>query len=357
MAQRKQLTWTELRVGLFALAALFLIALAIFYVTGGGSFSPKYTVKTYLPEVEGLQPGAPVRLDGVEIGNVDQILLNPKPQDRAHNIELDLRINRKYQEEIRTDSTASLITEGLLGNRYVSVKRGITGQIVPNNGAVPGIEEAAIKEIVERGADVVQNLSVLSQKIGDIVEKVRRGEGSLGKFLTDSTFYDHLNATAAHAEAIVASARAGQGTVGKLIASDELYKKADATIEHLQDIAADVREQKGTLGKLIYDPAVYQSAKQFLDRGNALVSDVEAGKGTLGKLAKDEVLYNNLRDASANVRDASAKLNNNQGTAGKFFSDPQFYDNMSGLSGDLRLLVGEFRKNPKKFLHVKFSIF
>ena len=357
MAQRKQLTWTDLRVGLFALAGLFLIALAIFYVTGGGSFSPKYSIKTYLPEVEGLQPGAPVRLDGVEVGHVDQILLNPKPEDRMHSIELDLRINRKFQEEIRTDSAAKLITEGLLGNRYVTIKRGITGQIVQNNGTVPGVEEAAIKEIVERGADVVQNLNVLSQQIGDIVEKVRRGEGSLGKFLTDSSFYDHLNATAAHAEAIAASARAGEGTVGKLIASDELYKKADTTLSHLEAISADIREQKGTLGKLIYDPAVYQSAKQFLDHGNAVVSDVEAGKGTLGKLAKDEALYNNMRDASANVRDATAKLNSNEGTAGKFFSDPAFYDNMTGLSGDLRILLGEFRKNPKKFLHVKFSIF
>jgi phospholipid/cholesterol/gamma-HCH transport system substrate-binding protein len=357
MAQRKQLTWTELRVGLFALAALLLIAISIFYVTGGGSLGPKYTVKTYLPEVEGLQPGAPVRLDGVEVGNVDQILLNPAPSDRGHNIELVLRLNRKYQPEIRTDSEASLITEGLLGNRYVSIKRGITGQVIPNEGELPGVEEAAIKEIVERGADVVQNLSVLSQQIGDIVTKVKNGEGSLGKLLTDPSLYNHLNASAANVEAVTSAARNGEGTIGKLVASDELYKKADATLGHLESISNDIRGQKGTLGKLIYDPAVYQNAKQFLENGNALVSDIRAGKGTLGKLATDEALYTNLRDASANVKEAAAKLNSNQGTMGKFFTDPQFYDNVSGLSGDLRLLIGEFRKNPKKFLHVKFSIF
>jgi phospholipid/cholesterol/gamma-HCH transport system substrate-binding protein len=357
MAQRKQLTWTELRVGLFALAALFLIALSIFYVTGGGSLGPKYTVKTYLPEVEGLQAGAPVRLDGVEVGNVDQIRLNPAPSDRGHNIELVLRLNRKYQAEIRTDSSASLITEGLLGNRYVSIKRGITGQMIPNEGELPGVEEAAIKEIVERGADVVQNLNALSKQIGDIVTKVKNGEGSLGKFLTDPSFYNHLNASAANVEAVTSAARNGEGTIGKLVASDELYKKADATLGHLESISNDIREQKGTLGKLIYDPTVYQNAKQFLENGNALVSDVRAGKGTLGKLATDETLYANLRDASGNVKEAAAKLNSNQGTMGKFFTDPQFYDNVTGLSGDMRLLIGEFRKNPKKFLHVKFSIF
>jgi len=64
-----------------------------------------------------------------------------------------------------------------------------------------------------------------------------------------------------------------------------------------------------------------------------------------------------MRDASANVRDASAKLNSNQGTAGRFFSDPAFYDNFTGLAGDLRLMVSDFRQNPKKFLHVKLAIF
>src|SRR5580704_13055226 len=127
MVQRKQLTWTELRVGLFVLVGLFILAIGIFYVTGSQGFGPKYHVITYLPEVEGLQAGAPVRLDGVEIGSVQSIQLTPSPQDHMHNITLVLRIETKFQKDVRTDSTASLITEGLLGNRYVTVKRGLTG--------------------------------------------------------------------------------------------------------------------------------------------------------------------------------------------------------------------------------------
>ena len=47
MVQRKQLSWTELRVGLFVLAGLFILAIAIFYVTGAGILGPKYRVITY----------------------------------------------------------------------------------------------------------------------------------------------------------------------------------------------------------------------------------------------------------------------------------------------------------------------
>jgi phospholipid/cholesterol/gamma-HCH transport system substrate-binding protein len=357
MAQRKQLSWAELRVGLFVLAAMFILAVAIIWVTGGGSLSPKYKLKTYLPEVEGVQTGAPVRLDGVEIGNVDAIRLNPHPSDRMHNIELVMRIDKKFDEQIRTDSSATLITEGLLGNRYVSVKRGFTGTPIPNGGEVPGVEEAAMKAIVQRGAEVAQNLNALSRQLNEIVAKVERGEGTIGKLLTDPSLYNHLNSAVTKTDDILSAARNGEGTVGKLLVSDELYKKVNATAGHAEAVFADVRAQKGTLGKLVYDPVVYDEAKLFLQRGNSFISDVQAGKGTLGKLATDDALYSNLRDASSNVKEASAKLNNGQGTMGKFFTDPQFYDNSTGLTGDLRLLIADFRKNPKKFLHVKFAVF
>ncbi len=71
MAQRGQLTWSELRVGLFVLVGIVVVMLGIFYVTGTGFLGAKYRLVAYLPEVDGLTLGAPVSLDGVEVGNVD----------------------------------------------------------------------------------------------------------------------------------------------------------------------------------------------------------------------------------------------------------------------------------------------
>src|SRR5450631_4447844 len=110
MAQHKQLTWTELRVGLFVLAGAVLLAVVIFYVTGGGGWGPKYRLRAYLPEVDGLTIGAPVRVDGVEVGNVEQISIAvPKPGEsssKEKNIEVDMRIRKKFQSYIRSDSSA-----------------------------------------------------------------------------------------------------------------------------------------------------------------------------------------------------------------------------------------------------------
>ncbi|MGO9588701.1 MAG: MlaD family protein [Candidatus Acidiferrales bacterium] len=357
MAQRKQLTWTELRVGVFVLAALFLLMVAIFYVTGGTGFGPRYRLITYLPEVEGMKAGAPVDLDGVEIGSVQSIDLTPHTKDRKLSITLVLRVEKKYQNDIRTDSSASLVTEGLLGDRYVTISRGLTGTVIPTNGVIPASEAPDIKQVVERGADVAENLSVLSDQLNEIVSKVRRGEGTIGKVLNDPSLYNHLDSIAARADAMTASIQQGQGSVGKLIESDELYNKADSAVSKMNDAMTAVNDQKGTVGKLIYDPSAYNNINGVAEKGNALLADVRAGKGTLGKLATDDTLYANVRDASANVRDATAKLNSTQGSVGKFFNDPAFYDNVTGLSGDMRLLIGDFRRDPKKFLHIKLGIF
>ncbi|MGB8473443.1 MAG: MlaD family protein [Candidatus Acidiferrum sp.] len=361
MAQRKQLTWTELRVGLFVLVGLSVLAAGIFYVTGAGTLGPKYRLMTYLPEVSGLANGAAVRLDGVEVGNVEAIRIAPRPPgmkiDRNRNIEVVMRVGERYQKYILTDSAASLVTEGLLGNRYVDITRGITGVPLKDGQEVPGAEEKAMKEVVERSADLLGNLQALSENVQELLNGVKQGKGSLGKLLTDDQAYNHLDGILAKGDAMMADVRAGHGTVGKLMTSDEMYNKVDTGLNNVNVILTDVRSQKGTIGKLLYDPSLYNEAKQAITNGNAMIGDIRAGKGTLGKLVTDDTLYTKLRETTDNVATATAKLNDNTTTVGKLFSDPKLYDNITGLTGDLRLLVGDFRQNPKKFLHIKVSIF
>jgi phospholipid/cholesterol/gamma-HCH transport system substrate-binding protein len=357
MVQRKQLTWAELRVGIFVLAGLFIAMIAVFYVTGAGFLGPKYRLITRLPSVENLKTGAAVDLDGIQIGNVDSISLTPHPKDRAQSVTIVMRVDKRYQDQIRTDSAARLVTQGLLGDGYITISRGVTGAAIPPNGEVTGKEEASTREVVERSADLLQSFNELTGDIQDVVGKIQKGTGTVGKLLNDPALYNNLNDTTKRLDAVVTSVQQGQGTAGKLIASDELYKKVDATVGHLENATAAISDQKGTLGKLIYDPSAFDDIKGIANKGNAMLADVRAGKGTLGKLATDEALYANVRDASANVRDATAKLNSIQGTAGKMFTDPALYDNLTGLTGDMRLLISDFRQNPKKFLHIKLGIF
>lgn len=361
MPQRRQLTWTELRVGLFVLVGLSVLAAGIFYVTGAGPLAPKYRLKTYLPEVSDLANGASVRVDGVEVGNVESIRFLPrtpgKATDRIKNIEVLMRVDRRFQSDILTDSVASLRTQGLLGNRYVTITRGMTGTAIPDGGVIPGTEEKAMTEVVERSAEVLGNLSALSTDVRDLIAGVQAGRGTLGKFLTDDQAYRHLNNVLAKSEAMVTDIQDGKGTLGKLVASDEMYSKVDQGLDNVNVMLADMRAGKGTLGKLIYDPTLYDQTKETMTNANSMLQDARAGKGSLGKFVTDDTLYDKLRETSANFASASAKLNENTTTVGKMFSDPKLYDNLAALTGDMRLLIGDFRQNPKRFLHIKVTLF
>jgi phospholipid/cholesterol/gamma-HCH transport system substrate-binding protein len=357
MAQQKQLSWTDLRVGVFVLAGLVLMAVAIFYVTGGEFLGAKYRLITYMPEVAQLQSGAPVDLDGLHVGNVQSLSLTPRPQDRDHSVTVVLQIEKKYQDQIRTDSAASLATQGLLGDRYVTISRGLTGSMIPNNGVLPTKEAAGMEEVIARSGDLMETMNALASDLRDTVDNINRGNGSLGKFVKDPALYNHLDETMQKVDAIASSVQQGQGTLGKFVTSDDLYNKTNSVIGKVDDAMSAVQDQKGTLGKLVYDPAMAGHFSGIANNADAMLSDVRAGKGTMGKLLTDDTAYTNLRDAAANVRDATAKLNSNQGTAGKFFSDPALYDNLTGTTGDMRLLINDFRQNPKKFLHIKLGIF
>ena len=357
MAQQKQLSWTDLRVGLFVLAGLILAAVAIFYVTGGQLLTAKYNLVAYLPDVAGLQVGAPVDLDGLQVGNVQSLSLTPHPQDRNHSVTAVLRIDKKYQDQIRSDSTASLGTQGLLGDTYVTITRGLTGAVLPNNAIVVTKPALGTQEVVARSAELMATMNDVAAELRDTLQGINKGNGSLGKFVKDPELYNHLNQTMSRLDAITTSIQQGQGTLGKLVSSDDFYNHANDAISKVDDVMTAVHDQKGTLGKLVYDQELYQHVTGIARNSDAMLSDAHAGKGTLGKLVTDDALYTNVRDASANLRDATAKLNSNQGTAGKFFSDPALYDNLTGMTGDMRLMINDFRQNPKKFLHIKLGIF
>jgi phospholipid/cholesterol/gamma-HCH transport system substrate-binding protein len=279
MPQRKQVTWAQLRVGFLTLVGLFLIMVAILYVTGAGILRAKYQLHTYLPEVEGLTLGAPVRLDGVEVGNVDGIRIAPptgKP-DRMRNVEVVMRVDRRFDKNITTESRASLVTEGFLGNRYVRITRGYVGSPIPPQGEVPGEAEIAMKNVVERGADLVQNLGALSKDVQALVSGLRKGEGSLGKMMTDDALYNHMNSTVARMDRMLTDTQAGQNSLGKLLANDEMYNRLISLTDRVDKILTEVQDQNGTLGKLVYDPSLYQNVKEFSEKANAFISGVREG--------------------------------------------------------------------------------
>lgn len=351
MPARKALTWTELRVGAFVLFAVAIVAIFVFYVTGEGAlFARQMELKTYLPYVSGLESGAPVRLAGVEIGTVKSVRLSEFRDDPSRHTEITFRVNRSYQNDIRTDSTAYTTTEGLLGESVLELTRGVTGAPIPPGATVPGVVRPGIKEIV-------QNVGIITDDIRIVTADIRSGKGTFGKLIEDPALYNRARQAVEEFQSLTQRTADGEGTLGKLMVSEELYNQMKGTATTLDEVVRDLRGGQGTLGKLIYDPAVYDKASSVVDRADRIVARVEAGEGTLGKLITEDKLHQDVKQTFANVREITRKINEGEGTLGRAANDPRAYENFNELTGEIRALISDFRKDPKRYLRIKLSLF
>jgi phospholipid/cholesterol/gamma-HCH transport system substrate-binding protein len=358
MAQRRSLAWTELRVGLLVIASFALLALAIFYVSGqSGIFTKKYTVTALFASANGLRSGAEVWLEGVTIGNVDEVRISKQP-DPNKSVEVDLKLDENYKNIIRTDSMVTIGTIGLLGDKYVDITRGTeAGEIVPEKGMLLGTEAGDIRKIVTGTSDFVANLDSLSNQVKKLADRVDRGEGTLGKLLTDTGIYDNANSTMREANAFVRDLRTGNGTVGKLVSDDELYKRVNNLMDRVDNLIETIHNGHGTAGKFLNDPAVFDRTDRILAHVQEVTDRIDRGEGTLGKLTKDETIYNEFRDTVNKFSVLIASIQNGEGTAGRFIKDPTLYNSLNESSSEIQKLLYDFRQNPKKFLTINFKLF
>ncbi len=117
---------TALKVALVVVGAILPIGL-VAHFWSSGMLRPKYQIQMFVPGAEDIQPGTSVRLNGMRVGSVSRVDLVKKPDNSNRRIKFELRIEQRFQNFIRDDSAASLITANLLGNRYVSIQPGPLG--------------------------------------------------------------------------------------------------------------------------------------------------------------------------------------------------------------------------------------
>lgn len=358
MPQRKQVSWAQLRVGLLVLVSMTLLAVGIFFISGQvGFLSRRYTLKTYFSSAGGVREGSEIRLAGIPVGNVSHIRLS-QYTDPTRAVEIDMKISRHYQDQIRGDSVATLETAGLLGEAYVDISRGgPQAPILRNQQVVEGHEEADIKRIVQNANDVVSNLRVLSAALNNITNQIQSGRGSVGKLIYDPTFSNRLNASAEAVQKMVARVEEGHGTIGELMTNEELYQRSLTAVNHVNELLDSIQHGNGSIAKFISDPTVYNDVRQLVARANTMMDKVNQGQGTLGKLVNDPQLYDRANDTFAHVDTITTRMANGEGTLGKLSTDPSLFNSLNQSAKTLSDFLGEFRKNPRKYLTLHLHIF
>jgi phospholipid/cholesterol/gamma-HCH transport system substrate-binding protein len=355
LPSQKQLKWSQLRVGLTVLIASVTLAVLIFLMSGtGGWFTRKITLRSYFDNAGGLREGAPVRLAGVDIGNVTFVrIVGGKP---LTPVEVTMKVNTKYSFNLRKDSVTLLSTAGILGETYVDVDSSTAkGAEATDGDTLAARNQPDIQDVVRASQGTLQNMDALLKRVDRIVAFVESGQGSIGKVIYDPALYNQLNATVAEFKGLVDDIQSGKGSLGPLFTSDEAYKKVIAAIDKLNVMVDELQQGKGTAGKLLKDPELYDNANKTIANVRQLTDDINAGKGALGKMTRDQEFAAKLQTTMNNLTALSERMEKGEGTAGMLFKDPALYNNSNQMLVETRELVKAIRENPKKYLtfHVK----
>ena len=346
MPRTRSLAWSELKIGLLTITAIVIAAVLVFSLTGSkGFFWQRYTLKTRFPNVAGLAAGSPVRVAGVQVGSVKEI------QFAGEQLDVIFEVNKNVRQRITDKSIAFLGSVSLLGSSAVDITPSTSGTPVPEYGYVPqGRAKGQFADIAEQASGTIEEVT-------GMVHDLRQGKGSAGKLITDDRLYAELQQFVATAGQMTREIQQGKGTVGKLLKDPKAASSLEASLKNIEDLTRRINAGEGSLGKLLKDDDFSKSHNVATGNLKELTDRLNRGEGTAGKLMTDATLFNRLNSVTERFDQLVTKLNAGEGPAGQLLKDKQLYENMNGAVGDLRALITEIKKDPKKYLNVKVSIF
>jgi phospholipid/cholesterol/gamma-HCH transport system substrate-binding protein len=361
------------RVGIVVLFALFAVMIAIFMVGKRANlFRKKLPYETRFDSAEGVVAGNPVRLNGVTVGSVLEVILTPDPADRTVRVVYD--VDRRAAPRLRKGTRASIKTIGLLGDKYIDLAGGTAEEPeVEVGGQIPAAPGAGIEKLLEGGGDLLTDLSAIARSLKNILGRTEQGKGFLGALTTDSEESERLgnslNATLATLTRILRKIESGKGLAGQLLIDEKYGRETGeslrAALHSIQDVFGKIdesmRTNTGLIPALLTDLEGKKKVYQLVDNLSVsavslgkVVQQLEKGNGTIPLLLHDEKtgkeITNNLREFTERLNSIGRKLDEGTGTAGKLINDPALFDAANRLvvgvdeSSLLRWLVKDRQK-------------
>jgi phospholipid/cholesterol/gamma-HCH transport system substrate-binding protein len=325
MTRRAQLSWARVKVGALVVTALAILTAVILNLEEGmGLLGRKTTFRAVVHHTQGLKIGSPVRMNGVDIGNVHTVAI----AERTPQVEITFTVQDHVAPHIRQDASISIRALGLLGDKYLEVLPGSPAlPPLPVGSTLVGSAESDITHLATNATGTIDRVNAALEQLQAALAAVIKGRGTTGKLVNDPELYDKSRAAVDKLEqvtdkglSILSKVERGEGTVGKLMADQELYTRANQAVAALNELAGRLNNQNGTLARLA-DPALYARLDSLTSRGELLLGKLERGEGTAGKLITQDDLYARTDKLLTEVEE----------------------------------FVADVKKNPKKYF--KFSVF
>ena len=269
----------KVRLGLFIIGGLALFVLAIFIIGKQQNlFNPVFKLTATFRNVSGLQVGNNVRFTGINVGTVDNIkIINDS------TVLVEMLVKKNVQPFIKADCEVAIGSEGLIGDRLLTISYGSSNSPIATDG-----QQLTSKEPIETDAIIASlqktsvNVEIITLQLAEVMTTINSGKGTLGRLIQDTVIAENINLTI---ENFKNSSEGLDETIE--LTKDNVY----AFMESLQKTAAKTEVASNQLGEIMVK--------------------VNSGQGTLGMLIQDTTTAVNLSETILYLKQSSQGLNEN----------------------------------------------
>jgi phospholipid/cholesterol/gamma-HCH transport system substrate-binding protein len=349
----------ELKVGAFTLAGLLVIGFVVFMVGDERKlFESKLEYLAKFEEVQGLRRGSPVRMGGVDIGNVAEVGYGQVAEDKS--IVVKMLIVRDESRRIRQDSVATIESKGLLGDKMIVITVGSQKlPQIPPGGEIPSQTADDITQLMGK-------LGTISVQVEKVVSNLEKTTGQLA----DEKLHGDLRSSAESMSGILKAVDSGDGYVGKLIKSPEESQRLSQVMQNLERataqlnqttasinaILARVQNGPGLAHEVLYGEESSKAVSQFggaADELRLTLKGIREGNGLARSVIYgdegSQQMMCNLNQMSGDLKQIVADVKSGKGTLGALLVDPSVYE-------DLKVVLGNIERNKALRALVRYSI-
>jgi len=272
----------EIKTAILVIVSIFLFIWGYNFLKGKDLFDSSTRVYVVYDNVAGLVNSAPVTLNGLSIGKVNSITIQPDGK-----LLVEMQITTDFP--IAKSSVAEIYDSGLVGGRQIAIKPNFqdkdyikTGDYLKASSKL-GLTDALAQQLEPlqyKVQKLLDNADVLFTNVNEILDE--RTKQNLKNSIAE------LNKTLS--EFSVASKN-----INEMIADNKL--KINSTMTNFDKTAANFSKMSDSLAKANLGQTV-KNLEKTLANVDKIMTDIEQGKGTIGKLMKDDAMYNNFTNTS-----------------------------------------------------------
>ncbi|WP_125723116.1 MlaD family protein [Flavobacterium ustbae] len=194
MEKQSRYTW---KLGMFVTIGLLLFIMAVYFIGKQKNlFGSTFHITSQFKTVSGLEVGNNVRFSGINVGTVEQIQLK-----NDSTVIVILVMKEEVREFIKTDATASIGSDGLMGDKVLTISPGAKStKIIEDNGQIASVDGIEMHDIMKSVKKSVDNIGVISDEIAIFSHSMNNGNGALARLVKDDKMANSVSNTLSNLE-------------------------------------------------------------------------------------------------------------------------------------------------------------